>query len=302
MEPSPVSSQESGHWSVWASVLLSVVVVIWFYGVETPFGSRGEYSAFSWIYGCWNEEYEYEHGFLSPFLIGGLIIYRFKDLKAVAKSGSAWGLVPVFLGVLLYIFAYRFPSPRIALCGLPFILWGAAWFLWGWRVTKILTFPLFFFLLAIPWPRFQHELWYGNLLTASLVHHGCSLLGIQTYVEGLQVFPIKEGLPTMVIGACSNGIPSLMPLLMICATWAFIAKIALWKKALLFLAAFPLAILANALRMVSIFVIAEYGDARWATATWYDWSKLLLVYPFSLIVLLMIHSALAGRFPWRKAI
>ena len=92
-----------------------------------------------------------------------------------------------------------------------------------------------------------------------------------------------------------------MALLMISATWAYIAKIALWKKVLLFLSAFPLAILGNALRVTSIFVIAEYGDAKWATTTWHDWSGLLLFYPFSLMLLLLIHSVLEGGLPWRNA-
>jgi exosortase/archaeosortase family protein len=91
-----------------------------------------------------------------------------------------------------------------------------------------------------------------------------------------------------------------MALLMISAAWAYIAKIALWKKVLLFLAAFPLAILGNALRVISIFVIAEYGDAKWASTTWHDWSGLLLFYPFSLILLLGIHSLLEGGLPWKK--
>ena len=77
--------------------------------------------------------------------------------------------------------------------------------------------------------------------------------------------------------------------------------ISLWKKVLLFLCAFPLAIIGNALRVVSIFVIAEYGDADWASTTWHDWSGLLLFYPFSLFLLLVIHSVLEGGLPWRGA-
>ncbi|NJM37838.1 MAG: exosortase/archaeosortase family protein [Akkermansiaceae bacterium] len=65
--------------------------------------------------------------------------------------------------------------------------------------------------------------------------------------------------------------------------------------------AFPLAILGNALRVISIFVIAEYGDAEWAAGTWHDWSGLLLFYPFSLMILLIVHSILEGGLPWKSA-
>jgi exosortase/archaeosortase family protein len=87
---------------------------------------------------------------------------------------------------------------------------------------------------------------------------------------------------------------------MISAAWAYVAKISMWKKVVLFLSAFPLAILGNSLRVISIFVIAEYGDAHWARTTWHDWSGLLLFYPFSLLLLLVIHSLLEGGIPWKQ--
>ena len=91
-----------------------------------------------------------------------------------------------------------------------------------------------------------------------------------------------------------------MALLMISSAWAYVAKIRMWQKAVLFIAALPLAIIGNALRVTSIFVIAEYGDAEWAAGTWHDWSGLLLFYPFSLFLLLVLHSVFEGGLPWKK--
>ena len=70
---------------------------------------------------------------------------------------------------------------------------------------------------------------------------------------------------------------------------------------MLFLAAIPLAIFGNALRLTSIFVIAEYGDATWARETWHDWSGLVLFYPISLGLLLALHALLEGGLPWKTA-
>jgi exosortase/archaeosortase family protein len=92
-----------------------------------------------------------------------------------------------------------------------------------------------------------------------------------------------------------------MALLMISGAWAYVARMSLWKRAVLFLSAIPLAILGNALRVISIFVIAEYGDAEWGRNTWHDWSGLLLFYPISLMLLLVIHSVLEGGLPWKKS-
>ncbi len=290
----------SGVW-LGLSLVLSTALVIWFYGIEVKFGPSRSLSAFGWIQSAWNGENDYEHGVLFPFVIAGLILYKFKDLKAYAASGSGWGLLSVACGVLLYVASYRTFQPRIAMAGLPFILWGSVYYLWGWQVAKRLIFPLFFFVLAIPLPSFQQATTQLQLLATALAHHGSALCGVETYVEGTTVLPLKGTWQPLDIAKGCSGIRSLMALLMISATWAYIAKIALWKRMLLFFCAFPLAILGNALRVISIFVIAEYGDAKWASTTWHDWSGLLLFYPFSLLLLLAIHSLLENGLPWKKS-
>lgn len=295
------ATREGGKLVFWVSLVFSVAVLVWFYALQGRYGIDRNVSAFAWIYSAWNGETDYEHGLLFPFVIAGLIIYRQKELKAAVSDGNSWGLVSVFVGILFYIAAYRTLQPRIAMGSLPFILWGGALYLWGWRVAKMLSFPLFFFWLAIPLPSFQQATTHLQLLATSLAHHGSGLFGVETYVEGTKVLPLKGDWKPLDIATGCSGIRSLMALLMISAAWAYAAKMALWKKILLFLAAFPLAIVGNALRVISIFVIAEYGDAKWASGTWHDWSGLLLFYPFSLLLLLVIHSVLEGGLPWRNS-
>jgi exosortase len=284
----------------WVAVLFSVGVLIWFYLFETRYGAGRGVSAFHWIASAWNSENDYEHGLLFAPLIAGLIIYRYKDLKAAAGPGSNWGLVSILIGVILYAAAYRTLQPRIAMGALPFILWGSAYFLWGWKVAKIVMFPLFFFWLAIPLPSFQQATTHLQLVATLMAHHGAALCGVETTVQGNMISPVHGDWKPLEIAAGCSGIRSLMALLMISAAWAYVAKISMWKKVVLFLSAFPLAILGNSLRVISIFVIAEYGDAHWARTTWHDWSGLLLFYPFSLLLLLVIHSLLEGGIPWKQ--
>lgn len=290
-----------GHGGLlWVPLALSALVLAWFYQFEIRYGSGRSQSALDWIVSAWNKETDYEHGLLFPPLIAGLIIYRWKELKAAMGEGSAWGLVSIFIGVAFYAAAYRTLQPRIAMGALPFLLWGSAYYLWGWKVAKIVLFPIFFFWLAIPLPSFQQATTHLQIIATSMAHHGAALFGVDTIVQGNQISPVHGGWKPLEIAAGCSGIRSLMALLMISAAWAYIAKMAMWKKLLLFFAAFPLAILGNSLRVISIFVIAEYGDEKWASTTWHDWSGLLLFYPFSLILLLAIHSLLEGGIPWKK--
>lgn len=285
--------------STWIAAIASLAVIVWFFCFETRYGPGHGRTTLGWLKSSWNPATDYEHGILVPFVILGLIIYRFKELRAAVQPGSVWGLFWVFIGCLFYVAGYRTLQPRIAVAGLPFILWGSAYAIWGWRVAKMLTFPLFFLWISVPLPSFQQATTQLQLLATSIAHHGSNLLGVQTYTQGTTILPVHGNWkPLSIVGGCS-GIRSLMALLMISAAWAYVAKMSLWKRALLFLSAFPLAIIGNSLRVISIFVIAGYGDAEWASTTWHDWSGLLLFYPFSLLLLLAIHSLLEGGLPWK---
>lgn len=284
----------------WWVVISCVLVVVWFYGFEFRYGANRAQSALTWIWSAWNEENDFEHGFLFPIIIIGLVVHQFKDLKEAVGRGSGWGLLPVLLGCLLFAAAYRTLQPRVAMGALPFLLWGGVWYLWGTRVAKILFLPIFFFLLAIPLPSFQQATTQLQLLATSLAHHGALLFGVETHVQGNMISSAHDGWEPLKIAKGCSGIRSLMALLMISGAWACAAKMSLWKRALLFVSALPLAILGNSLRVISIFVIGEYGSAEWARNTWHDWSGLLLFYPFSLMLLLVIHSLLEGGLPWRK--
>lgn len=286
---------------VWLAIAASVMVLVWFYGLFPAFGEHRNVSALQWLVSAWNGETDYEHGFLFPVVIAGLILYRFKDLRKSATQGSMWGLVSLLIGALLFAISIRTLQPRIAVGGLPFLMWGSALYLWGWQVGRMLLFPLFFFWLAVPLPTFQQATVHLQIIATTMTHSLSGLFGVETYYQGTEIFS-KSGNwePLSIAGGCS-GIRSLMALLMISAAWAYVAKIALWKKVLLFLSAVPLAILGNVLRLTSIFVIAEYGDARWARETWHDWSGLLLFYPISLLLLLVFHSVLEGGLPWKRS-
>jgi exosortase len=290
----------SGTVMIWVALAATSALLLWFFCFEKRYGPGHVFSTLGWLLSSWNPTTDYEHGKLIPFLILGLIGYRHKEIRAAVVPGSWRGLLAVAAGCLFYVAAYRTIQPRVAVFGLPFILWGTAYFFWGWRVAKLLAFPLFFLWIAIPLPTFQQATTHLQLLATAIAHHGSSLLGVETYTQGTTILPVKGDWKPLSIAHGCSGIRSLMALLMISAAWAYMARMAMWKRIMLFLSAFPLAIVGNALRVISIFVIAEHGDADWASTTWHDWSGLLLFYPFSLMLLLVIHSFLEGGLPWRS--
>jgi exosortase len=151
--------------------------------------------------------------------------------------------------------------------------------------------------MAIPLPQVQQATTELQILSTKLAQMGCSWFGVDVEIRGTKIFSTGEKWAPLEIDEGCGGIRSLMALILISSVWAYLAKMSLWKKALLCLSAIPLAILGNMLRLTSIFVIAEYGSPEFASNTWHDWSGLLLFYPISLVMLLMTHSILEGGLP-----
>jgi exosortase len=287
----------------WMAAGALIVILAVFYLFVPGFGPAQSHSPLAWLESAWNPETDFEHGFMVPLITVGLIAWQWRVLRDVARSPDAatradWlGLVVALGGALLFVAAHRTGQARLAVGGLPLILWGSSWFLWGWQVAKLTAFPFFVFWLAIPVPQFQQATTELQILSTKLASTGCGWLGIETEVRGTQIFSAADKWKPLEIDEGCGGIRSLMALILISCVWAYIAKMALWKKVLLCLAAFPLAIIGNMLRLTSIFVIAEHGDAQFACNTWHDWSGLLIFYPISLILLLVTHSILEGGMP-----
>lgn len=285
----------------WLVPLLCLAIITYFYAGVDLYGPKRGFSTIAWLYRSWNPATDYEHGFLVPVIIVGLVAAAWKKIRAAATTEPDWlGLTLVIFGGLLYLAAFRTLQARVAVGSLPFVLLGCCWFLWGARAARLLAFPLFFLFLAIPVPQVQQATVQLQLLAAWVAHHGGELAGVDNFVQGTAVVsPTGQWDPLEISGGCS-GIRSLMALVMITSAWAYVAPLALWKKAVLLLAAVPLAIIGNALRVTSIVIIAHYGDPAWASGTWHDWSGMLLFYPVSLLLLLGVHGLLDGGLPWRK--
>ncbi|OYV06364.1 MAG: hypothetical protein CFE26_06665 [Verrucomicrobiales bacterium VVV1] len=295
LKPAP-SAERQGEW---LAVGLTALVLVVFYGVFKHFGPmKGEPAAVTWAR-AWNKESDFEHGWIFPPLVIGLIFWRWKEIAASRSQGEWLGLIVALGGAILYVLSYRTIQWRVAIIGLPFLLTGSAWYLWGRKTALLLAFPFFLTWLAIPVGFLQQGTGGLQLIASKLAHAGSSLCGVTTTLMGNKI-TMADGSGYDVDEGCS-GIRSLWALMLIAAAWTYVAKMPLWKKALLFMSSFPIAILGNALRLISVFVMAEYGDTRFARGTWHDWSPLVFFYPFSLFLLLTVHSILEGGLPWKRS-
>ncbi len=282
----------------WIGLLSYLALVVYFYGFVPNANTEGQSSVY-WLYLNWSPQQDYEHGWMVPLLSLYMLWYACRDMKEPQFSPSLHGLWLILPGLLFALLSVRTSQPRVALAGLPFLLTGAAWYFWGRQVALRCTFPLFFLWLAVPVPGFQQATVWMQLIAAKMAHWGAGLCGVATVLEGTSVGSADGSWDTFSIAGGCSGMRSLMALMMMSFAWGYLASgLALWKRVTLALSAIPLAILANAFRVCSIFVFAQYVNPAFAGKTWHDWSGLLFFFPASLVGLTLLHGLLAGELPF----
>ncbi|BCX49217.1 hypothetical protein HAHE_31250 [Haloferula helveola] len=254
-------------------------------------------AALTWLGSSWNVELGYEHAHCIPFIMLALFIWRWRSLRSSIGPSSSKAIPILLIAACLFFIAHRIPQPRIAVLSLPMLLWGSAWYFWGWKVAKLSFSPLFLLVLAIPFPSLWRFSQFLEVFSTKLCQITTSWFGIEVNVSGSVVFSSPGSLPPLEISQICGGNFSLKILMLVASVWACLATMAPWKKLLLILAVVPIEIIGNGLRLTSIFVIYEHGDPEFAQGQWWDWSGLLLLYPVALTLIYATHALLKREFP-----
>lgn len=204
----------------------------------------------------WRSDDNASHGFLIPFLAAYLVWDRRDELRRAAARVAPAGFILLLTGAILFVLGqaatFGYPS-RLSLV---ISLAGLVAFLYGPQVLRLAAFPLAYLLFMIPLP--------APLLT--LVAFPLQLLAARTATTALDLMNVpvlREGniidLPSTrleVTEACS-GIRSLVALLGLAVIFAYFTRKTWRDRIILSCSAIPIAIIANAARIVTTGVLAQ---------------------------------------------
>ncbi|MDQ2732604.1 MAG: exosortase/archaeosortase family protein, partial [Armatimonadota bacterium] len=100
----------------------------------------------------WFTDDNYAHGvFIIPACIWLLWLQRESIRKAVRKP-TAWGLLPLALGLMFQTLGYGLNSKALAMISLIPALAGAVLILYGPELFRICSFPIGFLIFIARWP------------------------------------------------------------------------------------------------------------------------------------------------------
>lgn len=277
-----------------AALAAIVATILAFYCLVPIFptiNQRAGQTVLQWARAAWNPETHYEHGPLVPFIVLILIWNALPKLDGVAPRPARTGLAPVCAGVLFYLLSARAVEPRIAMAGLPLLLWGSVLYAAGWRFARVLLFPIGCLLFMIPVPGVDQATVRLQLLVANASSVICTAIGIPMAVIGTTVRAADQSFNFEIVGGCS-GINSLMAITLMTAVFAHLSESSLWKKILLFAASVPVAIIGNIARLVAIMIVAKCFGQDVAGGWFHEISAYVVSFPLALACLWAVHKLL----------
>ena len=223
----------------------------------------------------WANDGNYSHGFLIVPIAAYLVWERRKRLAAQPLQPSVFGLV-VLVGSLATLTAGILGAElflsRVSMIG---VVGGAVLFTMGWRSLRLLLFPLAFLLLMIPIPAiiFNEIAFPLQLLASKGAEFTLSAAAIPVLREGNVIVLANT---TLEVAEACSGIRSLISLVTLAIVYGYFTDSRIWARVVLALAAVPVAVAANAVRVAGTGVAAHYYGPEVAEGFFHTFSGWML--------------------------
>jgi exosortase len=155
--------------------------------------------------------------------------------------------------------------------GLIVLIWSIPFYLYGWRVARILSFPAAFLIFCIPL-NFLDSLTFPlrimvTIVTSSILNG----LGIEVARSGSVITAVNGSFNFNIDDPCS-GLRSLIALTAITAVYSYVTMRTFIRKWLLFAASVPIAVIGNICRILTIGLVAQTFGQKVATGLYHDYS------------------------------
>ncbi len=202
-------------------------------------------------------------------------------------------LITIYIAFLVYSRSHR---DALLVGGLiaPVALWVWLWGYQGWSRARALTVPIAFGAFALPWEYFLRDSLDVRLQawTTDIAMSTLETLGYRVWY--FDEYTIDSGPYYLIVNETCSGMNMLVTLTMYILVFGWVAQPRFLGRALLLGLVFPLAMLANGLRVTVIFLMGYYGGVELADGFWHTGSAYLIFLPVFWFVY-VVNGMLARR-------
>jgi exosortase len=267
-----------GAWVIGALVLAPLVALLY-------------YQVLIKLVGDWWELPDFSHGFLIPPFAAYLVWQKRRSLRDLPLNPQWVGIAVVAFAMLILVVGIFGAELFLSRMSLLILLVGITASFAGWRHVRMLGFVFFVLLLAIPIPAILF-----NRITLPLQTVASKAASALLPLFGIPV--LREGniiqLPAMqleVAQACS-GIRSLLTLFVVSLLYGYFLERSAGRRVFLAAASVPIAIGANALRILGTGICVQYWSPDRAEGFFHLFSGWIM-FVFSLVCLYLVQRTMS---------
>jgi len=248
------------------------------------------FTTFKFMMGRWTHDENYQHGWLVIPIAAVVVWYKRDKLRAlpvVSHRGGLWVMaLALFFHLVEKAIDLNGPSPL----SIPIFVAGAVWYFTGTAWLRELSFPLAYLLFMLPIPGGFTEVvsFPLRLMATTGSRHIAEWFGVHTIGAGMNLEFMQprgdEYVRLEVADPCS-GLHSLMAIKALHAITAYLSRLKIGWKWVLFWCAMPIALASNLIRIVGIILVAAYVDKDLGINLFHKWSPyILFIIVFSILI------------------
>jgi len=240
---------------------------------------------------------DFSHGFLVPLFAAYLVWEKRKTLLATKVVPSWNGIAMVALGLAVLLLGVYGSELFLSRVSLIILLAGLVLCFGGRQFLKELRFALLVLLLAIPIPAilFNQITFPLQILASKLASGLLPLFGVPVLREGNV---IELPLMNLEVAEACSGIRSLMSLFTLAVFYGYFMEKSFWRRVALVIASIPIAIAANAVRILGTGLCVQYWDPDKALGFFHEFSG-WVIFLVSLVCLYLVHRTM-NLFPAKR--
>lgn len=280
VQPGELTAAPLAGYRLWSpAVLLLVLTTVVFYPTIVD------------LVHTWWSDPNFSHGFVIP-VFSAWVVWRHRSVLQQARPHpSSWGLFFIACALLMLIAGTVGVERFLPAVALVLLLGSYAVTFLGWSVFGRLLFPWAMLFLMVPIPAIVlNQITLPlQLLSSQLATSLLSLIGIPVLREGNVItLPVMQ---LEVAEACS-GIRSLVSLTTVVLIYGYLVEPSRLRRIILVLAAIPIAVASNALRIFGTGLCVEYWDPTKAAGFFHEFSG-WAVFILSMALVLVVHAMLS---------
>lgn len=210
------------------------------------------------------------------------------QLKAYYLSFSI-----IIISLLLFIIGWRNDYIFIQIFSLIPLLLGMTWYLYGFKVTRLLLFPILYLLLLVPPPLgildgITLPMRYASSVVSAMI------LKAMNYPIAREGLLLTMGEHEIYMGDPCSGFRSLITMFSLGLVYVYFTKGRFLKNLILVLSIIPLALMGNFIRIVALCLITFYFGEKVGQGFFHDFSG-IIVFVVMIFGLIFLENKIEGK-------